>query len=68
MSVNITQSYILNTELIFEDFERLLFQTGKSWGSAVGIVTGYVLDDQRVGVQVPVGARIVTSPYCPDRL
>jgi hypothetical protein len=28
----------------------------------VGIVTGYWLDDQGVGVRVPVGYKIFTSP------
>jgi hypothetical protein len=36
--------------------------------SSVGITTGYGLDDQGVRVQVPVGARIFTSPCRPDRL
>jgi hypothetical protein len=36
--------------------------------SAVGIATGYGLDDCEVGVRVPVGSRIFTSPCCPDRL
>jgi hypothetical protein len=36
--------------------------------SAVGIATGYGLDEQDVGVRVPMGARIFTSPYRPDRL
>jgi hypothetical protein len=39
-----------------------------SWDSAVGIATGYGLDDQGVGVRVPVGARIFISPCRPDRL
>jgi hypothetical protein len=34
----------------------------------VGIATGYGLDDQRVGVRVPVGARIFSSPCYSDRL
>jgi hypothetical protein len=34
----------------------------------VGIATGYGLDDQGVGVRVPVVSRIFTSPYRPDRL
>jgi hypothetical protein len=33
--------------------------------SAVGITTDYGLDDQGVGVRVPVGARISTSPCRP---
>jgi hypothetical protein len=36
--------------------------------SAVGIATGYWLDDRGVGVRVPVGSRIFSSPRCPDRL
>jgi hypothetical protein len=36
--------------------------------SIVGIATGYVLDDRGVGVRVPVGLRIFSSPRCPDRL
>jgi hypothetical protein len=39
-----------------------------SHGSTVGIATGYGLDDQGVGVRVPVGSKIFTSPYHPDRL
>jgi hypothetical protein len=40
----------------------------RSRDSAVGIETGYGLDDQGVGFRVPVGARIFTSPCPPDRL
>jgi hypothetical protein len=36
--------------------------------SAVGIPNGYRLIIQGVGVRVPVGARIFTSPFRPDRL
>jgi hypothetical protein len=36
--------------------------------SAVGITTGYGLDDWEVGVRVPVGSRIITSPCRPDWL
>jgi hypothetical protein len=37
--------------------------------SSVGIATGYGLDDQGwAGVRVPVGSKIFTSPYRPDRL
>jgi hypothetical protein len=39
-----------------------------SYGSIVGITTGYGLDDEGVGVRVPVGSKIVTSPYRPDWL
>jgi hypothetical protein len=42
----------------------------KQWSrdSVVGIPTGYGLDDREVGVRVPVGARIFSSPLSPDRL
>jgi hypothetical protein len=36
--------------------------------SVVGIATSYGLDDQGVGVRVPVGLRIFSSPNRPDRL
>jgi hypothetical protein len=36
--------------------------------SVVGIATGYRLDDQVVGVRVPVGSRIFSFPRRPDRL
>jgi hypothetical protein len=39
-----------------------------SQDSAVGIATGYVLDDLGVRVRVPVGSRIFSSPNRPDRL
>jgi hypothetical protein len=35
---------------------------------AVGIAVGYGLDDRGVGVLVPLGSRIFSSPCCPDRL
>jgi hypothetical protein len=34
---------------------------------AVGIATGYGLDDQGMGVRVPVGARILTSSCRSDQ-
>jgi hypothetical protein len=34
-----------------------------SHGSTVGIATGYTRGDRRVGVQVPLRSRILTSPY-----
>jgi hypothetical protein len=36
--------------------------------SVVGIATSYGLDDQGVGVRVPVGSRMFSSPDRPDRL
>jgi hypothetical protein len=40
----------------------------ESWVSIVGITTAYGLDDWVVGVRVPVGSRIFSSPRRPDRL
>jgi hypothetical protein len=40
----------------------------ESRDNAVGIATGYGLDDQGVGVRVPMRAKIFTFPYRPDRL
>jgi hypothetical protein len=40
----------------------------RSQDSAVGITTGYGLDDRVVGVRVPIGSRIFSSPRRPDRL
>jgi hypothetical protein len=39
----------------------------RSRDSAVGIATGYGLDDRGVGVRVPVGSRSFSSPRRPDR-
>jgi hypothetical protein len=36
--------------------------------SAVGIATGYGLDDRRGGVRVQVGSKIIFSPHGSDRL
>jgi hypothetical protein len=38
------------------------------FGPGAGIAAGYGLDDRGVGVRVPVGARILSSPLHPDRL
>jgi hypothetical protein len=40
----------------------------RSRDSIVSIATGYGLDDRKVGVRVPVGSKILSSPHCPDRL
>jgi hypothetical protein len=39
----------------------------RSLDSVVGIATVYGLDDRGVGVRVPVGSRIFSSPRRPDR-
>jgi hypothetical protein len=36
--------------------------------SVLGIATGYALNERGVGVRVPVGSRIFSSPRRPDRL
>jgi hypothetical protein len=38
------------------------------WNSSVGIATGYGLDNRGVGVRVPIGSRIFSSPNRPDQL
>jgi hypothetical protein len=48
--------------------KKILLVQYKSRDSAVGIATGYGLDDQEVGVRVLLEARIFTSPFLPDRL
>jgi hypothetical protein len=45
-----------------------LLQIKRSRDSAVDIATGYGLDDWGVGVRVPVGSRIFSSPNRTDRL
>jgi hypothetical protein len=40
----------------------------RSRDSVGGIAAGYGLDDRRVGVRVPVGSRIFSSPRRPDRV
>jgi hypothetical protein len=35
----------------------------ESHGGAIGIETGYGLDNGEVGLQAPVGSRIFASPY-----
>jgi hypothetical protein len=36
--------------------------------SVVGIAAGCGMDDREVGVRVPVGSIIFSTPYLPDRL
>jgi hypothetical protein len=53
---------------MLENASTSLNPTIGSRDSAVGIATGYGLDDRGVGVRVPVGSRIITSPSRPDWL
>jgi hypothetical protein len=48
--------------------EGLVFFSISRRDSVVSIATIYGLDDREVGVRVPVGSRIFTSPNRPDRL
>jgi hypothetical protein len=49
-------------------FFHLFFEFIRSLDSAVGITTGYGLDDRGVGVRVPVGSGFFSSPRRPDWL
>jgi hypothetical protein len=50
----------------FKLFELHIYPTSRD--NAVGIATGYRLDDRGFGVQVPVVLRIFSSPRSPDRI
>jgi hypothetical protein len=45
-----------------------MYTIRRSQDKVVGIATGYGLDDRVVGVRVPVGQKIFSSPRRPDRL
>jgi hypothetical protein len=61
MKVNLT--YIKTVSLfIFYDILSYIFYNRDS---SVGIATGYGLNDRGVRVQVPIGARMLSSPYLP---
>jgi hypothetical protein len=49
-------------------YMAILLVHWRSRDSSVGIVTGYGLDDRGIGVRVPVGSRIFSTPRRPDRL
>jgi hypothetical protein len=53
---------------IFHVFYYYYYYFIKSWDSIVGIVTAHSLDDGGVGVQVPFGSRIFSSPSKSSRL
>jgi hypothetical protein len=75
--VHFTYVIIINTGFGFrigQGWKRLayffacMYVPLRSRGSVVGIATGYGLKDRGVGVQVPVGSRIFSSPRLSDRL
>jgi hypothetical protein len=49
-------------------FLQLYIQFPRSPDSVVRIATGYGLEDQGIGVRVPVGSRIFSSSRRPDPL
>jgi hypothetical protein len=57
-------------EAIFysESQNKIVLNRNDNRDSAVGIATGYGLDDRGVGVRVLVGSSIFTSPSRPERL
>jgi hypothetical protein len=63
-SRNLCCSFIGNVSDIFTRYSGFY----GSRDSAVGIATGYRLDDRGVGVRVPVGATLFPSPRRPYRL
>jgi hypothetical protein len=66
---NQRQSYVLLFYTTNKSFYlTMLSQLHGSRDSAVGRATGYGLYDREVGVRVPLGSRIFTSPCSPDRL
>jgi hypothetical protein len=56
----VTKSQIIETK------NGISFRTLR--GSVVGIATGYGLDNRGIGVRVPIGSRIFSSPHLPDWL
>jgi hypothetical protein len=56
-----------NRIFCFRNFPQSISTNG-SRDSSVGIATGYGLDDRGVGVQVPLGLRIISSVTRPARL
>jgi hypothetical protein len=59
-------SFLLS--IIFYSFFGIFLIFFSSRDSVVGIATGYGLDDRGVGVRIPVGSRIFSSPRGPDWL
>jgi hypothetical protein len=55
-----TSICILEIIVEHENIKRVLGTNTNSRGSAVGLATGYGLDDRGVGVRVPIGSRIFT--------
>jgi hypothetical protein len=54
--------------LMGENNIKIYLKEINSRGGAVGLASGYGLDDRLVGVRVTAGSRSFASPYRPDRL
>jgi hypothetical protein len=63
----VRQSVYPNNKYYIHIFPLFIWELG-SRDSAVGIATGYGLDDRGIGIQVPAESRIFSSPRRPDRL
>jgi hypothetical protein len=60
--------YLHSCENIDFIFSEPMFLLRRSRNSSVSIATMYRLDDRGVGVWIPVGSIICSSPCCPDSL
>jgi hypothetical protein len=68
-SLQFPTSIALSVVLYYPGNENnLVRNVSRCRDSIVGITTGYGLDDRRVGIRVPVGSRIFSSPRRPDWL
>jgi hypothetical protein len=60
-----------HSRTILKQFSNFTFwsvhTTRGRWDSAIGIATGYGLEDRGVRVRVPIWSRIFSSPRRPDR-
>jgi hypothetical protein len=63
-----TQSITVSTSRFLATYFIHAMYIMHSRDSEIDIATGYGLDDQGVGVRVPVEANMFTSPCRPDRL
>jgi hypothetical protein len=66
--VNNYNYIVIETGASFIETLYIIYAIPKIRGSAGVLSTGYGLDDRGIGVRVPIGSRILSSPYRPDRL
>jgi hypothetical protein len=71
-SLGVLNNEIAGPQCVKVKFAKLKYvfivNNAYSRDSVVGIAASYGLDDRGVGVRVPVGSRIFSSPDSPDRL